>query len=51
MSEVSSRPRIRVAFGRAIASAALERGDRVVATARQFESVADLGADTAIDPD
>src|SRR5712672_2184325 len=30
-------------FGRAIASAALERGDRVVATARRSESVSDLG--------
>jgi NAD(P)-dependent dehydrogenase (short-subunit alcohol dehydrogenase family) len=35
-------------FGRAIVDAALERGDRVVATARRTESIADLASDRVL---
>jgi NAD(P)-dependent dehydrogenase (short-subunit alcohol dehydrogenase family) len=35
-------------FGRAIAQSALERGDRVVATARRVEQLADLAADDRV---
>jgi NAD(P)-dependent dehydrogenase (short-subunit alcohol dehydrogenase family) len=35
-------------FGRAIVEAALERGDRVVATARRTESIADLASDRVL---
>jgi NAD(P)-dependent dehydrogenase (short-subunit alcohol dehydrogenase family) len=35
-------------FGRVIAEAALERGDRVVATARRPESIADLAGESAL---